>query len=100
MSTTPSPVIPIETFRSDPEEFLRRCLDSGEELVVQMSDRRQVALVGRPDPAPEAAVDDDLVDRLIETNADFRKMLEKSLAGPRRPFKRTTDRNAPDGETD
>jgi hypothetical protein len=30
--------------------------------------------------------DDDLVDRLLESNAAFRALIEKSKASPRKPF--------------
>ena len=30
--------------------------------------------------------DDDLVNELIETNPEFRELLERSMASPRKPF--------------
>jgi hypothetical protein len=71
-------IIPLSELREDPEGLLRRCCDSGEPLVVALPDHRLV----RIEPVP----DDDLVDDLIETNAAFRELLDRSRTSPRRPF--------------
>ena len=73
--------IPLSHLVADPERILRDCLDSGESLVVELPDHRLVAIRGlEPDE------DDDLVDRLIATNSAFRERVQRSKAGPRKPF--------------
>ena len=60
---------------------LSECLDSGEPLVVELPDHRLVSIQGlEPDD------DDDLVDRLLDSNPSFRALVQKSKSGPRRPF--------------
>jgi hypothetical protein len=60
---------------------LTECLDSGEALVVELPDHRLVSIQGlEPDD------DDDLVDRLLESNPAFRALVEKSKTSPRKPF--------------
>jgi hypothetical protein len=50
--------------------------------VVELPDHRFVAI----QPLDADDEDDSLVNELIDTNADFRALLEKSAASPRRPF--------------
>jgi len=74
-------VITLSRLMADPGRTLAECLDSGEPLVVELPDRRLVSIRGlEPDD------DDDLVDRLLESNAAFRALVEKSKASPRKPF--------------
>ncbi len=35
--------------------------------------------------------DDELIDRLLDHNPEFREMAQKAFLGPRRPFSMTTD---------
>jgi hypothetical protein len=49
--------------------------------VVELPDNCLVAIQGL-----EPGDDDDLVDRLLESNPSFRALVEKSKASPRRPF--------------
>jgi hypothetical protein len=73
--------IPLSQLESDPRGTLSECLDSGQSLVVELPDHRLVAIQPlEPDD------DDDLVNRLIETNPAFRALIEKSKASPRKPF--------------
>lgn len=66
---------------ADPPGSQGECLDSGEALVVELPDHRLVSIRGlEPDE------DDDLVDRLIESNPTFRALVQKSKASPRKPF--------------
>src|SRR5262249_53102205 len=68
--------IPLRRLEADPRGTLSECLDSGER-----PDHRLVSIRGlEPDE------DDDLVDRLIESNPAFRALVEKSQASPRKPF--------------
>ena len=74
-------LIPLSRLEADPQGTLSECLDSGEALVVELPDHRLVTIQGlEPDE------DDDLVDRLIESNPAFRALVEKSKASPRKPF--------------
>lgn len=73
--------IPLSRLVADPKGTLSERLDSGDSLVVELPDHRLVTIQGlEPDE------DDDLVDRLIASNADFRELVRKSRSGPRRPF--------------
>lgn len=72
-------VMTLNDVPSKTEGFLRRCCDDGKSLVVELPDRRRVSVQIHDD-------DDDLIDRLIEKNAAFRQLLEKSQASPLLPF--------------
>jgi hypothetical protein len=74
-------LIPLSRLEADPKGILGECIDSGEALVVELPDHRLVSIQGL-----EPDADDDLVDRLLESNASFRALVEKSKASPRRPF--------------
>ncbi len=79
-------VIPLSHLEADPKGTLTECLDSGEALVIELPDHRLVSIQGlEPDD------DDDLVDRLLESNPAFRSLVEKSKASPRKPFPAPTD---------
>jgi len=74
-------LIPLSQLEADPRGTLSECIDSGEALVVELPDHRLVSIQGlEPDD------NDDLVDRLLESNPGFRALVEKSKASPRRPF--------------
>ncbi len=74
-------LIPLSRLEADPQRTLSECLDSGEPLIVELPDHRLVSIQGlEPDD------DDDLVDRLLESNPSFRALVEKSKTSPRRPF--------------
>jgi hypothetical protein len=76
-------LIPLSRLEADPQGTLNECLDSGEPLVVKLPDHRLVSIQGlEPDD------DDDLVDRLLESNPSFRALVAKSKASPRQPFPR------------
>jgi hypothetical protein len=72
-------VIPLSDLQADPEGILRRCLDSGQTIVVELPEKGLVSI-------QPVDVGDDLVDQLIKHNPAFRALLEKSLASPREPF--------------
>ena len=76
----PTKVIPLKDLQADPEHLLRECCDSGLPLVVELPDERRVTI----QPFDE---NDDLVDRLIETNPAFRQLLAKSAQSPVKPFR-------------
>ena len=74
-------LIPLSRLEADPQGTLSECLDSGEPVVVELPDHRLVSIQGlEPDD------DDDLVDRLLDSNPSFRALVQKSKSSPRRPF--------------
>ena len=79
-------LIPLSRLEADPQGTLSECLDSGESLVVELPDHRLVSIHGL-----EPGDDDDLIDRLLESNPAFLALVKKSKASPRRPFPSTPD---------
>jgi hypothetical protein len=78
--------IPLSQMQADPTGTLTECADSGSVLVVELPDRRLVAI-----QPLDAAEDDDLINELLERNPAFRDLVAKSKAGPRKPFPLETD---------
>lgn len=74
-------VIPLSRLEADPAGTLAECFESGEALVIEMPDRRRLSI--RPFEPDEP---DHLIDDLIEHNAKFRELIEKSKASGRKPF--------------
>ena len=74
-------VIPLSGLETDPKGTLSECLDSGQPIVVEMPDHRLVTI-----QALDSSDDDDLTSELLETNAAFRALVERSKSGRRRPF--------------
>lgn len=73
--------IPLSQLETDPRGTLSECADSGEAFVIALPDQRWVAI--QPlDPSE----DDSLTSELLESNAAFRELVEKSRSGPRKPF--------------
>ncbi len=79
-------MIPLSRLEADPLGTLNECLDSGQSLVVELPDHRLVSI-----HALEPTDDDSLVDDLLESNASFQALVEKSKASPRRPFPGLSD---------
>jgi hypothetical protein len=75
--------IPLREQQTDAEGYLRRCLESGQSLVVQLPDSGLVAI-------QPLESDDDLINELIEHDPAFRALLAKSAASPRKPFQPAT----------
>jgi hypothetical protein len=75
-------VIPLSQLQTDPPGLLTKCCDSGRAVVVELPDHRLVAI----QPLDTDDEDDSLVSDLIENNAAFRSLLERSRAGVRKPF--------------
>ncbi len=75
-------VIPLSKLEADPRGTLTECLDSGGAVVVELPDHRLVSIQGLEPGDGE----DDLVNRLLESNPRFRALVEKSKASPRKPF--------------
>ena len=76
--------IPLSRLEADPQGTLSECLDSGQSLVVELPDHRLVSIQGL-----EAGEDDDLIDRLLESNPSFAALVKKSKDSPRRTFPTT-----------
>ena len=78
--------IPLSHLEADLKKALNECADTGATVVVELPDRRLVAL--QPlDPTE----DDDLLNELLESDAAFRALVAKSKAGPRKPFSLGSD---------
>lgn len=88
MSTT---VIPASRLLPDPVLALSDIADGGRAVVFELPDGRRLAV----SPAVKRE-DDDFMDRLIESNADFRQLLVVAAGEARKPFVRSTP--ADDGD--
>lgn len=73
--------IPLSRLEMDPRGTLSECADSGQTYVVELPDHRLVAFQSL-DPTE----DDDLIQRLLDSNDKFRALIEQSKQGPRKPF--------------
>jgi hypothetical protein len=73
--------IPLDLLEADLRGTLSECADSGSIMVVELPDRRLVAI-----QSLEGTGDDDLINELLASNPAFREMVAKSKAGPRKPF--------------
>jgi hypothetical protein len=74
-------MIPLSQLESDPRGTLNECCDSGEALVVELPDKRMVTI-----QPLEPDEDDSLVSELLESNAAFRALVEKSKSNQRKSF--------------
>lgn len=73
--------IPLSRLEADLRGALNECADSGSTVVVELPDRRLVAI-----RALDPVEDDDLIDELLQSNPSFRELLAKSKASARKPF--------------
>lgn len=73
--------IPLSSLEADLKKTLNECADSGDTVVVEMPDQRLLAIQGL-----EPQEDDDLMNRLLESNPKFQALVAKSKASPRKPF--------------
>lgn len=73
--------IPLNRLEANLRSTLSQCADTGEAIVVELPDKRLLAIQSL-DPAE----DDSLIDNLIQTNPRFRAMVARSKASPRKPF--------------
>jgi hypothetical protein len=68
--------------KTDLATTLNECAESGETLVVELSNERLVAI--QPlDPTE----DDSLIDELLASNPEFQSLIARSKASPRSRFK-------------
>ena len=84
--------IQLNRLGTDLEKALDECAGSGETLVVELPDQRLLAILPL-DPAE----DDSLTDELLASNPKFQKLVAKSKASPRKPFRIAGGRNSPAG---
>jgi hypothetical protein len=74
--------IPLTRLETDLRKTLDECADTGETFVVELPNDRLVAIHSlEPDD------DDSLVDDLLTSDLEFQKLVAKSKAGPRKPFR-------------
>jgi hypothetical protein len=73
--------IPLSRLEANLRETLDECANSGRPVVVELPDRRLVAI--QPLEPPE---DDDLTDELLASNPAFQALVAKSRASKRKPF--------------
>ena len=76
----PIKTIPLNRLETDLAKTLNDG-DSGETVVVELPDRRLLAIQPL---APQE--DDTLMDELLAANPKFQALVAKSKAGPRKPF--------------
>ncbi|MEX0717437.1 MAG: hypothetical protein WD066_12660 [Planctomycetaceae bacterium] len=73
--------IPLSRLETDLRKTLDECAESGETVVVEMPDRRLVAIQSL-DPGD----DDTLTDELLTSNPKFRALVAQSRTSARKPF--------------
>jgi hypothetical protein len=73
--------IPLSRLETDLEKTLNECAESGQTVVVEMPNRRPLAI--QPLDPNE---DDSLIDELLASNPKFQALVAKSKAGRRKPF--------------
>jgi hypothetical protein len=73
--------IPLSRLETDLAQTLNECSESGETVVVEMPDRRLLAI--QPLDPQE---DDSLSDELLASNPKFRALVAESKGSPRNPF--------------
>jgi hypothetical protein len=73
--------IPLSRLETDLEKTLSECAESGQTLIVELPDRRLLAIQSL-DPNEE----DSLMDELLASNSGFQALVAKSKASPRHPF--------------
>ena len=81
-------VLSLDELRQGLDGVLESCCEPGRTVVVELPNQRRVTIQNWD-------ADDDLVDRLLEGNAKFRDMAQKSFSGPRRPFPFSTPQTSP-----
>ena len=67
---------------------LESCSEPGQSVVIELPNQRRVSIQNWDE-------DDDLIDRLLEKNAEFQEMAQRSFSGPRRPFPLSTSPATP-----
>ena len=78
--------VPLSRLETNLQATLPECADSGQAVVVKLPDDRLIAIQALEAAEDDSLVDDLLVDDLLESNPEFRTLVAKSKAGPRKPF--------------
>ena len=73
--------IPLSRLETDLKQTLNECAESGETVIVEMPDKRQLAI-----QSLDSQEDDSLTDELMASNAEFQELVAKSKRSPRKPF--------------
>jgi hypothetical protein len=73
--------IPLSRLETDLRAILAECADSGRPLVVELPNRRLVAILSL-----DSSEGDDLTNALLESDEGFRALVAKSAASPRKLF--------------
>ncbi len=73
--------IPLSRLETDLKKTLTECAESGQTFVVELPDRRLLAIQSL-DPNE----DDSLMDELLASNPGFQALVTKSKTSPRKPF--------------
>lgn len=77
----PIKTIPLSRLEANLRATLNECADSGEAVVVELPDRRLLAI-----QALDTGDSDPLVDELLQSNPSFQALVAKSKGSPRKPF--------------
>lgn len=80
--------ITLSRLETDLAKTLNECADSGETMVIEMPDRRLLAI----QPLEPREVDA-LTDELLASNPEFQALVAKSKASPRKPFPTAANAN-------
>ena len=73
--------IPLSRLETDLKQTLHECAESGQTFVVELPDQRLLAI-----QSLDLGEDDSLMDELLASNPQFRALVAKSTASPRKPF--------------
>lgn len=77
-------VISLDEFEQRLRGVLESCSEPEQSVVIELPNQRRVSIQNWDE-------DDDLIDRFLENNAEFRDMTQRSFAGTRQPFPLTND---------
>ncbi len=79
--------VPLSRLAANLRATLEDCVATGKTIVVELPGKRRVVVQPVPDALDAEEEDaDDLIDRLIESNAAFRDLLRASDASGRKPM--------------
>ena len=73
--------IPLSRLETELKKTLNECAESGQTVVVEMPDQRLLTI-----QCLDPQEDDSLMEELLESNPEFRTLVAKSKASPRKPF--------------
>lgn len=73
--------IPLSHLEADPMGTLSECAAAGSLVVLELPGQRYVAI-----QSLEPGADDDFINELLDSNEQFRALVAKSKASPRKAF--------------